>query len=107
MQQSGLRPEQVSQVRGFADQRLRNLKDALDPSNRRISIIVQYINSNTDDAESPGGDTQKSEEGEPSAGAKAESDGSPSSDFCVSPPGEIHKNRKRGNRQQVRRRNLK
>jgi chemotaxis protein MotB len=36
MQQSGLRPDQVSQVRGFADQRLRNLKDALDPSNRRI-----------------------------------------------------------------------
>ena len=74
MQQSGLRPDQVSQVRGFADQRLRNLKDALDPSNRRISIIVQYINSNTDDAESPGGDTQKSEAGEPSAGAKGESE---------------------------------
>ena len=48
MQQSGLRPDQVSQVRGFADQRLRNLKNALDPSNRRISIIVQYISSNTD-----------------------------------------------------------
>src|SRR5208282_3810933 len=45
MQQSGLRPDQVSQVRGFADQRLRNIKDALDPSNRRISIIVQYVNS--------------------------------------------------------------
>ncbi len=43
MQQSGLRGDQVSQVRGFADQRLRNLKDPLDPSNRRISIIVQYI----------------------------------------------------------------
>ncbi|MGO8983357.1 MAG: flagellar motor protein MotB [Terriglobales bacterium] len=45
MQQAGLRPDQVSQVRGFADQRLRNIKDALDPSNRRISIIVQYVNS--------------------------------------------------------------
>lgn len=45
MQQSGLRADQVSQVRGFADQRLRNLKNPLDPSNRRISIIVQYLSS--------------------------------------------------------------
>jgi chemotaxis protein MotB len=64
MQQSGLRPDQVSQVRGFADQRLRNLRDAQDPSNRRISIIVQY-NSNTDEAESPGGDTKESGGGKP------------------------------------------
>jgi len=48
MQQSGLRPDQVSQVRGFADQRLRNPKDPLEPSNRRISIIVQYLTNNTD-----------------------------------------------------------
>jgi len=53
MQQSGLRPDQVSQVRGFADQRLRTAKDPLDPSNRRVSIIVQYISGNTDEAESP------------------------------------------------------
>jgi chemotaxis protein MotB len=39
----GLRPDQIKQVRGFADQRLRNLKDPLDPSNRRVSIIVQYL----------------------------------------------------------------
>jgi chemotaxis protein MotB len=71
MQQAGLRPDQVSQVRGFADQRLRNSKDAQDPSNRRISIIVQYISSNADEAESPGGDTKESGEGKPSAaGAK-------------------------------------
>ena len=75
MQQSGLRPDQVSQVRGFADQRLRNLKDALDPSNRRISIIVQYISSDPDQAESPGADTKESGEGKPSAaGAKVESE---------------------------------
>jgi chemotaxis protein MotB len=43
MQLSGLRTDQVSQVRGFADQRLRNRKDPQDASNRRISIIVQYI----------------------------------------------------------------
>jgi chemotaxis protein MotB len=43
MQQAGLRADQVSQVRGFADQSLRNKADPLDASNRRISIIVQYI----------------------------------------------------------------
>jgi chemotaxis protein MotB len=75
MQQSGLRPDQVSQVRGFADQRLRNIKNALDPSNRRISIIVQYFSGNTDEPESPGGDKKESGEGKPSAaGAKAESE---------------------------------
>jgi len=48
MQQNGVREDQVSQVRGYADQRLRNQKDALDPSNRRISLIVQYVESNND-----------------------------------------------------------
>ncbi len=43
MSQSGLRPDQVGQVRGFADQRLRNPQNPLEASNRRVSIIVQYI----------------------------------------------------------------
>jgi chemotaxis protein MotB len=43
MQASGIRDDQVAQVRGFADQRLRKPKEALDPSNRRISVIVQYL----------------------------------------------------------------
>jgi chemotaxis protein MotB len=43
MQQTGIRQDQVSQVRGYADQMLRAPKDPLDPSNRRISLIVQYI----------------------------------------------------------------
>jgi chemotaxis protein MotB len=43
MQLSGLRSNQVSQVRGFADQKLRVPQDPLDPSNRRISLIVQYV----------------------------------------------------------------
>jgi len=54
MQQSGVRPDQVSQVRGYADQRLRNEKDALDPSNRRISLIVQYVETNNDGVDTPG-----------------------------------------------------
>jgi len=47
MAQSGLRSDQVSQVRGFAAQRLRNPKDPLEASNRRVSIIVQYLASDT------------------------------------------------------------
>jgi chemotaxis protein MotB len=43
MQQQGVRQDQVTQVRGFADQRLRKPQDPLDPSNRRISPIVQYL----------------------------------------------------------------
>ncbi|MFZ1132287.1 MAG: flagellar motor protein MotB, partial [Terriglobales bacterium] len=39
MQQTGIRQDQVSQVRGYADQMLRAPKDPLDPSNRRISLI--------------------------------------------------------------------
>ncbi|MGA2371821.1 MAG: flagellar motor protein MotB [Candidatus Korobacteraceae bacterium] len=43
MQQHGLRADQVAQVRGFADQQPRNAKDASDPANRRITVIVQYL----------------------------------------------------------------
>ena len=53
MQQNGVRDDQVSQVRGYADQRLRNQKDSLDPSNRRISLIVQYMETNTDGPDTP------------------------------------------------------
>ena len=42
MQSGGLRPGQLSQVRGFADMRLRLPNNPEDPSNRRISLIVQY-----------------------------------------------------------------
>jgi len=49
MQQNGIREDQVAQVRGFADQRLRVAKDPLDPSNRRISLIVQYVESQISD----------------------------------------------------------
>jgi hypothetical protein len=43
MQDAGLRPNQVSQVRGYADQKLKVPSNPLDPSNRRISVIVQYL----------------------------------------------------------------
>lgn len=59
MQLNGLGPDQVSQVRGFASQRLRK-PDALDPSNRRISLIVQYLKKSA-----------ASEGGNPAEGGKA------------------------------------
>jgi chemotaxis protein MotB len=43
MQTAGLRKDQVSQVRGYADQKLRVPSNPMDPSNRRISLIVQYV----------------------------------------------------------------
>jgi chemotaxis protein MotB len=43
MEHAGLRSGQISQVRGFADRQLRVPSDPLDPSNRRISVIVHYL----------------------------------------------------------------
>jgi chemotaxis protein MotB len=45
MQYDGLRDDQVSQVRGYADQMLRTPGQPLDPSNRRISVIVQNLDN--------------------------------------------------------------
>jgi chemotaxis protein MotB len=44
MQQDGVRTDQVSQVRGYADQMLRVKDNPTDPSNRRISILVKNDN---------------------------------------------------------------
>jgi len=52
MQANGLREDQVTQVRGFADQHLRKKEEPQDPSNRRISLIVQYT-SKTASEETP------------------------------------------------------
>ena len=43
MQTTGLRADQVSEVRGYAAQKLRKPKDPEDASNRRISVTVQYL----------------------------------------------------------------
>lgn len=42
MQANGMRQDQVTQVRGFADQSLRNRDDPEDAGNRRVSLIIQY-----------------------------------------------------------------
>ena len=41
LQQDGVRGDQVTQVRGYADQLLRVKNNPTDPSNRRISILVK------------------------------------------------------------------
>jgi len=43
MQNSGLRPDQVVQVRGYADQNLRKPLQPQDASNRRVTLIIQYV----------------------------------------------------------------
>ena len=45
LQQHGVRPDQVTQVRGYADQFLRVKNNPYDPSNRRITILVRNENS--------------------------------------------------------------
>jgi len=49
MQNNGIRQDQITQVRGFADQRLRKPDAPLDPSNRRISLIVEYMKKKSSD----------------------------------------------------------
>jgi chemotaxis protein MotB len=61
MQTNGVRSDQISQVRGFAAQRLRKPLEPLDASNRRISLIVGYL----DDA-----DRQASSGARPQPGGK-------------------------------------
>jgi chemotaxis protein MotB len=53
MQAAGVRQDQISQVRGFADQRLRLPGKPEDPSNRRISLIVQYLINNDTEVAPP------------------------------------------------------
>jgi chemotaxis protein MotB len=45
MQNSGLQPTQVVQVRGYADQDLRKPLQPEDASNRRVTLIIHYVNS--------------------------------------------------------------
>src|SRR5258708_37801338 len=54
MQRNGISEDQVTQVRGFADQRLRKKDQPLDPSNRRISLIVQYLSKPAQPPEAAG-----------------------------------------------------
>lgn len=59
MQSNGMRPDQVTQVRGFADQSLRDPAHPDDGSNRRVSLVIQY-------------QPPKAEDEKPEAGEKPE-----------------------------------
>jgi chemotaxis protein MotB len=43
--QSGLRANQIVEVRGFADQHLLNEENPTDPRNRRVSLVVRFTNA--------------------------------------------------------------
>jgi chemotaxis protein MotB len=68
MQQNGIRADQITQVRGFADQRLLKPEAPLDPGNRRISLIVLY-QDDTKDAGSAGGATDSTPGGDDKSAA--------------------------------------
>lgn len=87
LQQGGMRSDQVTQVRGFADQMLRVPANPLDPTNRRVSLIVQWaeapagtvgpetidMDSKEEEGKKKGGEASKAEgKSEPKGGAKAD-----------------------------------
>jgi chemotaxis protein MotB len=69
IQENGVNPDQVTQVRGFAAQSLRKPDAPLDPSNRRVSMIVQYLVKQPAEESEPaakeGGTEKKSAESQP------------------------------------------
>ena len=65
MQDSGLRRDQVALVRGYADLLPRKPDNPLDPSNRRISVIVQNLPKKPEEAAESGKEGAK--DGETSA----------------------------------------
>jgi chemotaxis protein MotB len=88
MQESGIREEQVMQVRGVVDQRLRNLKDPMDPGNRRSSLMVQYLQKKSgphaegDETEKAGAESGK-EDGKRAEGAIGKESAKKSEHHCV------------------------
>jgi len=62
MQNSGLRDDQITQIRGYADQMPRKKDEPLDASNRRISVIVQNLENKLEEPQKTDG---KSETADP------------------------------------------
>jgi chemotaxis protein MotB len=87
MEANGLPPGKVIQVRGFADQNLRDPEHPDDAKNRRISVIVRYKNVQpSDDDESDAGEkyegTETKANGEKTVADRKE----PVAAVTVSPP---------------------
>lgn len=43
LEEGGVRENQIDEIRGYADKRLRNMADPFSVVNRRISIIIKYV----------------------------------------------------------------
>ncbi len=79
LQQNGVGQQQISQVRGYADQLLRVKNDPMDASNRRISLIVQWVtvpvppggSAKGEGGEGKVGEGKKEGEAKPGAGGEA------------------------------------
>jgi chemotaxis protein MotB len=57
LQDNGVGPGQITHVRGYAAMQLRKPADPLDPSNRRISLVVHYLDAaDPASAQAPGSD---------------------------------------------------
>jgi chemotaxis protein MotB len=70
LEESGLGDGRISQVRGFADQRLLTKNDPTSPSNRRISIIVRNEGLDQQEQALAGGEAHTPPEGpKPAEGA--------------------------------------
>ena len=78
LQDDGVKPDQVAQVRGYADQSLRVPTDPLSASNRRISIVVQFLaapegSKGTEILNAAGDDAKEGEAAKSGGGEKAKS----------------------------------
>jgi chemotaxis protein MotB len=64
MEAEGIHQDQISQVRGFADRQPRLPQHPEDPSNRRVSLIVQYQVVNNAEVALPGAVTSQNGAGQ-------------------------------------------
>jgi chemotaxis protein MotB len=51
LETGGIDPARIAAVRGLADRQLRNAADPLDPSNRRISVLLPFTTPNDEPAD--------------------------------------------------------
>jgi chemotaxis protein MotB len=73
MQDNGMAPGQVVQIRGYADQQLRKKDSPEDPSNRRITVIVQYTPKGDAGADAENGSEPPKDAEAPKGGEAAKS----------------------------------
>jgi chemotaxis protein MotB len=69
MQENGMREDQVSQVRGYADQSPRDTAHPDAPTNRRVTLVIQYLISK-DAVPTPEAPKETVKAGAPAAGTQ-------------------------------------